>query len=85
LLKKHIVDSAVCEVCNAGEESLAHVIFPCSPAKRYLGCSTSGDWQVNALMHIQRPKSNTVKAFQHLSSSLLLARLEMEEQRCLPK
>jgi len=30
LLKKHIVDSATCEICNAADETPEHIIHGCS-------------------------------------------------------
>lgn len=66
LIKKNIVDSAICDICHEEDESPAHVIFGCSSAQRFwdaMGIDTSREWQVNALMAIRRPDQYPANTF----------------------
>ncbi|XP_066374076.1 extensin-like [Miscanthus floridulus] len=48
LIKKNIVDSAICDICHEEDESPAHVIFGCSSAQQFwdaMGIDTSREWQ----------------------------------------
>jgi hypothetical protein len=55
LRRKGVVDTVECEVCQATEETTAHIIFGCSYARQFLGAvgiQTDAAWSIQALKEI---------------------------------
>lgn len=78
------MESPTCEVCNAAEETTAHILFGCPHAAQFwtaLQIPTEQQWPTQALKGIQPPVDIPRKHFWYLPSVMLLAHLE-ETQQC---
>jgi hypothetical protein len=65
LKKKHIVESTVCEVCQA-EETPAHIIFGCPSTKQFwevLQIQKDANWPLQALREFPSPPHFPAKYF----------------------
>jgi hypothetical protein len=72
LIKKGIVDNTLCDICNAAEETPAHVIFGCIAARQFwdaVHIQTGVDWTVQKLQEIAPPNHVPGK---HFGTFLLL-------------
>jgi len=72
LVKKRIVDNETCDICNAGPEDTAHIIFGCTNAQQFwnaVGITTNEDWPIARLKEIQCPDHIPQK---HFGSFVLL-------------
>jgi hypothetical protein len=86
LQRKGVVQTSTCELCNATDETPAHLIFGCPFAAQFwsaLHIQTDQNWPVSALMQIQKPNQIPSK---HCTTFLapapvLLAHME-EAQQC---
>jgi hypothetical protein len=73
LRRKGVVDHIECEVCQAAEETTAHIIFGCSYASQFWGADgiqTDAAWPIQALKDIQPPSHIPAK---YLITFLLLS------------
>jgi hypothetical protein len=60
------VDDAQCEVCQAADETAAHIIFECNNARQFwnaLGIQTEANWPIEAIKEIQAPSHIPGKYF----------------------
>jgi hypothetical protein len=66
LQRKGIVDDAQCEVCQAADETAAHIIFKCNNASQFwnaLGIQKEANWPIEAIKEIQAPSHIPAKYF----------------------
>jgi hypothetical protein len=78
LRKKGIVDNTICEICQAPEETAAHIILGCPNAKQFWNVMHS---DFRRLAHSSdhassADKQHSKKILQHFLASVLLAHLE---------
>jgi hypothetical protein len=67
LAKKRIVQNIDCDVCQAAEETPAHVIFGCPAAKQFweaVQIQTDENWNIQALQGITQPPHIPAKHFE---------------------
>ena len=66
LRKKGVVDNTICEVCQATEQTPAHIIFGCNYARQFWGAiriQTEADWLIQAIKELQPPNHIPAKYF----------------------
>ena len=66
LRKKGVVDNTICEICQATEETPAHIIFGCNYARQFWGAiriQTEADWLIQAIKELQPPNHIPAKYF----------------------
>jgi hypothetical protein len=66
LIKKKFVDTTVYDICQAAEETPAHVIFGCTAAKEFWAAvqiETQATWPVQKLYDIRSPEHIPSKHF----------------------
>lgn len=76
------MDDAQCEVCQAAEETAAHIIFECNNARQFwnaLGIQTEANWPIEAIKEIQAPESHPGKILHNLSAAGLRAHMEKKK------
>lgn len=67
-----LIHWSVCEICQAAEETTAHIIFWCSHARGFwatVRIQTQPDWPIQAIKEIQPPSHIPAK---HLTTFVLL-------------
>lgn len=76
------MDDAQCEVCQAAEETAAHIIFECNNARQFwnaLGIQTEANWPIEAIKEIQHLSHIPAKYFTTFSAAGLRAHMEKKK------
>jgi len=78
------VESPVCDICHAADETADHVIFGCPAARQFceaIQIPTDDSWSVIQLQQITNHAANTYprQTLSNICAIVLLAYLEVKE------